>query len=76
VDLLEIHNIIVMENHLHYWRIFEEDIELERPEIQEEFKQILEFAIQKGNENMGITVQEFVNELANQLKPLVEKANS
>jgi len=49
---------------------------LERPEIQEEFKQILEFAIQHGNENMGITVQEFVNELANQLKPLVEKANS
>jgi len=49
---------------------------LERPEIQEELKQILEFAIQRGNENMGITVQEFVNELANQLKPLVEKANS
>ncbi|WP_158582900.1 hypothetical protein [Lysinibacillus yapensis] len=44
-------------------------------EIQEEFKQILEYAIQRGNENENITVKEFVNELATHLKPLVDKAN-
>lgn len=45
-------------------------------EIQEELKQILEYAIQRDNENEGITVQEFVSELAMHLKPLVEKANA
>ncbi|WP_168193807.1 hypothetical protein [Lysinibacillus sp. SGAir0095] len=49
---------------------------MEGMDIQEEFKQILEYAIQRGNENEQITVKEFVNELAIHLKPLVEKSNT
>ncbi|WP_168193808.1 hypothetical protein [Lysinibacillus sp. SGAir0095] len=49
---------------------------MDRPEILEEFKQILEFAIQRGNEDMGITLEEFMQEITNQLRPLFEKANT
>ncbi|MFC7685315.1 hypothetical protein [Ureibacillus sp. GCM10028918] len=49
---------------------------MERMDIQEEFKQILEYAIQRGNENEQITVKELVSELATHLKPLVEKTNA
>lgn len=58
------------------WNFYRGFLNLERPDIQEEFKHILESAIQRGNEGLGITVQDFVNELVNQLKPLVEKANT
>jgi len=51
-------------------------MDLERLEIQDEFKQILEFAIQRGNEDSKITVQEFVNELAIQLKTLLDKSEA
>lgn len=50
-------------------------IVLDRPELQEEFKQILEFAIQRGNENLGITLEEFMSELTSQLRNLFEKTN-
>lgn len=43
-------------------------------EIQEEFKKILEYGIRRGNEN-SITVQEFVSEMADQLRELMEKMN-
>ncbi|MDN4495123.1 hypothetical protein [Ureibacillus aquaedulcis] len=49
---------------------------MERPEIQEEFKQILELSIQRGNENAGITLEEFMTELTSQLRGLLEKANT
>lgn len=49
---------------------------MERLEIQDEFKQILEFAIQRGNEDSNITVQEFVNELAIQLRKLLDKTKA
>lgn len=51
-------------------------MDMESVDIQEEFKQILEYAIQRGNGNEQITVKEFVNELATHLKPLVEKTNA
>ena len=57
-------------------RFFRRTKDLERLEIQDEFKQILEFAIQRGNEDTNITVQEFVNELAIQLKTLLEKTKA
>lgn len=47
---------------------------LERLEVQEAFKEILEVAIQRGNEQQGITVQEFVRELKEQLIHLLDKA--
>lgn len=47
---------------------------MERFEVQEAFKEILEVAIQRGNEQQGITVQEFVNELKEQLTYLLDHA--
>ncbi|PYF06041.1 hypothetical protein [Ureibacillus chungkukjangi] len=49
---------------------------MDRPEKLEEFKQILEFAIQRGNEDMGITLEELLQEITSQLRPLFEKANT
>ncbi|MFC7685306.1 hypothetical protein [Ureibacillus sp. GCM10028918] len=49
---------------------------MERPEIQEEFKQILELSIQRGNENLGMTLDEFMSELTSQLRLLLEKTNT
>ncbi|MDN4495129.1 hypothetical protein [Ureibacillus aquaedulcis] len=46
---------------------------MERFEVQEALKEILEGAIQRGNEQKGVTVQEFVNELKEQLENLLGK---
>ncbi len=47
---------------------------MKRFEEQEALKEILEGAIQRGNEQQGITVQEFVDELKEQLTYLLDKA--
>lgn len=41
-------------------------------EIQDEFKKILEYSIRRGNEDT-MTVHEFVNELSDHLRELMEK---
>lgn len=41
-------------------------------EIQDEFKKILEYGIRRGNED-SVTVHEIVNDLAEQLRELMEK---
>ena len=59
---------------LRFDEIFRRYIEVEM-EVQETLKEILEGAIQLGNTQEGITVQEFVNELKEQMKYLLEKTN-
>ena len=76
MEILRNPHIIGLRTYLHIVGFSLGGIVLDRPEILEEFKQILEFAIQRGNEDMGITLEEFMQEITNQLRPLFEKANT
>lgn len=42
-------------------------------EIKEEFKEILLYGIQRGNEEQSITANDLVNELTEKMKELLEK---
>ncbi len=76
VEFLNFHNIIGIREYLHIMDFGGGIIVLERPEIQEEFKQVLESAIQRGNEEIGITLEEFMNELRSQLRLIFDKNNA
>lgn len=76
VEILNFCNIIVLKSRYLHIVDFLGGIVLEAPEKLEEFKQILEYAIQLGNDNMGITLEELMQEITTQLRPLFEKPNS
>lgn len=42
-------------------------------ELQEEFKRILEYGYRRGNENDSIKTDEFIEELSEQLRKLLDK---
>ncbi|MFJ7970243.1 hypothetical protein [Psychrobacillus sp. NPDC096389] len=42
-------------------------------ELQEEFKRILEYGYRRGNENDSIKTSEFIEELSEQLRKMLDK---